>query len=172
MTLQDEIICGQVFKLMLYSSSEKTTPPPSQDTAAKGLDMSENKEYHRNETHQLGRIGPRPLWVLKLSILIRAIHQVGAAVFLAAYLLDYIPAVPPAYLFLALITGVALLFTEWLRHREIYRELSGLGTFIKLVLLGIAFHGFLPQTLTVVCAFLLASVCSHAPKQYRHRLLF
>lgn len=134
--------------------------------------MSENKESLRHETQRLGRIGPRPFWVLKLSIVIRAIHQVGAAVFLVAYLLDDIPAVPPVYLLLALISGVALLFTEWLRHREIYRELSGLSTFVKLLLLGIAFHGYLPQTATVVCAFLLASISSHAPKQYRHRVLF
>ena len=134
--------------------------------------MSENKETFHHEAQRLGKIGPRPLWVLKLSILIRAVHQVGAAVFLVAYLLDDIPAVPQAYFLLALITGVALLFTEWLRHREIYRELSGLSTFVKLLLLGIAFHGFLPQTATVVCAFLLASICSHAPKQFRHRVLF
>ncbi len=134
--------------------------------------MSGNKEPLHQETQRLGRIGPRPLWVLKLSILIRAIHQVGAAVFLTAYLLEDIPAVPPVYLLLAFISGAALLFTEWLRHREIYRELSGMATFVKLLLLGIAFHGFLPQTATIVCAFLLASVASHAPKQYRHRVLF
>ena len=134
--------------------------------------MSENREPSYHETHRLGRIGSRPLWVLKLSIAIRAIHQIGAAVFLVSYLLDDIPAVPPAYLFLVMFTGFALLFTEWLRHREIYRELSGLGTFVKLILLGVAFHGFLPQTATVVCAFLLASICSHAPKQFRHRVLY
>jgi NhaP-type Na+/H+ or K+/H+ antiporter len=134
--------------------------------------MSANKENPGHETPQQGRIGPRPFWVLKLSILIRALHQVGAAVFLAAYLLDDIPAVPQMYLYLALISGVALFFTEWLRHREIYRELSGLGTFIKLLLLGTAFHGFLPQTAAIIGAFLLASICAHAPKQYRHRVLF
>ena len=134
--------------------------------------MSQTKEPVTHKTQRLGKIGPRPLWVLKLSILIRAIHQIGAAVFLTAYLLNDIPEVPQAYLLLALMTGVALLFTEWLRHREIYRELSGLGTFIKLLLLGIAFHGFLPQTAAVVAAFVLASICSHAPKQYRHRVLF
>jgi hypothetical protein len=170
--LQWEIIYGQVLKLMLYSSPEGPHPPPNYKSTSKDDHMSENKEPLRHETHRLGRIGQRPMWVLALSICIRAIHQVGAAVFLVAYLLDDIPAVPPVYLSLALISGVALLFTEWLRHREIYRELSGLGTFIKLILLGIAFHGLLPQTATVICAFLLASICSHAPKQYRHRLLF
>lgn len=134
--------------------------------------MSENKKSYFNDNQRMGRIGPRPLWVLKLSIVIRAIHQIGAAVFLAAYLLDDIPAVPPDYLLLAVISGVFLLFTEWLRHRQIHRELSGLGTMVKLLLLGVGFHGLLPQTATVVCAFLVASICSHAPKQFRHRLLY
>lgn len=120
----------------------------------------------------MGKIGPRPLWVLKLSILIRAIHQIGAAVFLVAYLLDTVPVVPPFYFLLTILSGGALMFTEWLRHREIYRELTGLSTFIKLILIGAAFHNILPQTATVVAAFLLASICSHAPKQYRHRVFF
>ena len=134
--------------------------------------MTENNKSFFNDDQRMGRIGPRPFWVLKVSIMIRAIHQIGAAVFLAAYLLDDIPAVPPAYLLLAVISGVALLLTEWLRHRQIHRELSGLGTMIKLLLLGIGFHGLLPETATVICAFLVASICSHAPKQFRHRLLF
>lgn len=121
---------------------------------------------------RLGRIGYRPFWVLKLSILLRAIHQIGAAVFLASFLLDEIVAPPPLYLSLAMVSGVALLFAEWMRHREIYRELSGLSTFVKLILLGLAYHGIFPQTPTIIIAFFLASIASHAPKLYRHRLLF
>ena len=121
---------------------------------------------------RLGRIGYRPFWVLNLSILLRAIHQIGAAVFLASFLLDEIVAPPPQYLFLAMISGVALLFAEWMRHREIYRELSGLSTIVKLILLGLAYHHIFPQTPTIIIAFLLASIASHAPKLYRHRLLF
>ncbi len=125
-----------------------------------------------HEVSRLGRIGYRPFWVLKLSILLRAIHQIGAAVFLTSFLLDEILAPPPLYLYITLISGIALLFAEWMRHREIYRELSGISTLAKLVLLGLAYHEIFPQTPTIVIAFLLASIASHAPKLYRHRLLF
>lgn len=125
-----------------------------------------------NEKKQMGRIGNRPYWVLNLSILIRALHQVGAAVFITAYLLDEIPSPPKVFLALVMISGFALVFAEWLRHRQLFRELSGVITFLKLLLIGAAYHGYLPTTSTMVGAFLLASIGAHAPKLIRHRLLY
>lgn len=134
--------------------------------------MFKKKKAIAGQVEKMGRIGNRPYWVLALSIFIRAAHQVGAAVFLAAYLLGE-PG-PPSTFFLYLVTGsgAALVCTEWLRHREILREFSGVATFLKLVLLGLALHGLLPLKATVLIAFVLASVSSHAPKLLRHRLLF
>jgi hypothetical protein len=126
----------------------------------------------RENSERMGRIGDRPYWVLNCSILIRALHQVGAAVFLAAYLLDAIPGPPMAYVLVALFSGGLLLGTEWLRHRQIFRELAGMITIVKLLLLGAAYHGFLPLPATVLLAFLIASIGAHAPKKVRHRLLF
>jgi hypothetical protein len=121
---------------------------------------------------KMGRIGYRPYWVFNLSILIRALHQVGAAIFLAAFLLDVIPAPPSGYVTIAVLTGVLLFASEWLRHRQVHREFSGVVTLVKLLLLGAAYHGFLPAQGTVLLVFILASIGSHAPKQLRHRLLF
>lgn len=121
---------------------------------------------------KMGRIGDRPYWVLNLSILIRAVHQVGAAVFLAAYLLDAIPVPPALYVVIAFVSGGLLLGTEWLRHRQIFRELAGMISVVKLLLLGAAFHGFLPLPATVLLVFVFASIGAHAPKKVRHKLLF
>lgn len=120
----------------------------------------------------MGRIGQRPYWVLSLSIAIRAIHLVGAAVFLSSFLL--LDGARPSnfYMWLVLASGAALLFTEWMRHRQICRELSGASTLLKLILLGAAYHGFLPATESVLVVFVLAALASHAPKLVRHRLLF
>lgn len=123
-------------------------------------------------SEKMGRIGERPYWILNFSILIRAVHQVGAAVFLAAYLLDAVPGPPLAYVIVALISGGLLLGSEWLRHRQIFRELAGMITIVKLLLLGAAYHGFLPLPATVLLAFVIASIGAHAPKKVRHRLLF
>ena len=45
--------------------------------------MGETQKSMVCEKNTMGRIGDRPYWVLNLSILIRAVHQVGASVFLA-----------------------------------------------------------------------------------------
>jgi NhaP-type Na+/H+ or K+/H+ antiporter len=69
-------------------------------------------------------------------------------------------------------TGVVLFLAEWMRHRQICRELSGVTTFVKLLLLGAAYHGFLSAPVAVLLAFVIASVAAHAPKMIRHRLIF
>jgi hypothetical protein len=121
---------------------------------------------------KMGRIGDRPYWVLNLSLLTRAAHQVGAAVFLAAYLLDAMPRPPMGYVVAALLSGGLLFGFEWWRHRQLYKEVAGIITIGKVVVLGAAYHGFLPPQATVLLIFILASVGAHAPKQVRHKLLF
>jgi len=119
-----------------------------------------------------GRIGDRPLWALNATLLVRAAHQVGAGVFLAAYLLPGIPGPPRLYIAIAVASGILLALSEWMRHRQIFREIAGMVTLGKLVLLGAAMHGLLPPAGTVLAAFLLASIGAHATKAVRHRLLF
>lgn len=134
--------------------------------------MAETENATKRADGNMGRIGARPYWVLNLSIIIRALHQVGAAVFLASFLIDEITAPPILYLVLVAVSGVALVVTEAIRHRQIHRELSGAITLVKLLLLGAAYHGFLPATATVLVAFVLASMGAHAPKAIRHKLVF
>ncbi|MGB3212297.1 MAG: hypothetical protein WBB19_16465 [Desulforhopalus sp.] len=134
--------------------------------------MAEMRKKSECEGKKMGRIGHRPFWVLNLSILIRAVHQVGAAVFLTTYLLDEIVHPPSFYLVIVFSSGVALFFAEWMRHRQICRELSGVTTAVKLLLLGAAYHDFVSAPAAVLLAFVLASIGAHAPKMVRHRLLF
>lgn len=127
-----------------------------------------------DETSAPPRMGPvahRPYWVVLFSVLIRALHQVAAAVYLSSFLLDGIFGPPPFYLWLSVVTGLALVITEGMRHRALYREVAGLATILKLVLLGIAYHGYLPPTATVMTAFLIAAIAAHLPKDLRHRLI-
>lgn len=132
--------------------------------------MAETENLPKSAGENMGRIGARPYWVLSLSIFIRALHQVGAAVFLTSFLVEEIATPPHLYLVLVAVTGVALVATEAMRHRQIHRELSGAITLVKLLLLGAAYHGFLSVTPTVLVAFVLASMGAHAPKAIRHKL--
>ena len=130
-----------------------------------------NSEEKRPST-ATGPVHPRPYGVVLLSVVIRAAHQVGAAVYLSSYLLEPITGPPVYYLWLSVASGLALLFTEGLRHPQMYREVSGFSTLVKIALLGIAYHGYLPGTATVVTAFIIAAIAAHLPKNIRHRLLY
>ena len=121
---------------------------------------------------RLGKKADRPYWVLMLSILVRAAHQVGAAVFLVSFLFGRSMKIPGFYLALVFVTGGMLLITEGMRHRQFFREIIGVSTMVKLILIGMAVHGRIGATILVITAFVLSSVCSHLPKKIRHRLLF
>ncbi len=134
--------------------------------------MAAGRQQGAGTAPACGRIGDRPYWVLLGSVAIRAVHQVGGGVVLASFLLDW-PAGPPAfYLWLAVLSGALLTATESLRHRQWYRELAGVSTLLKLLLLGAAYHRFLPAAPAVCAAFLLAAVAAHLPRELRHRLLY
>ena len=125
-----------------------------------------------NKNVKIGLISDRPYWFVYVSLLSRAIHQLGAAVFLATYILS--PGNLQAWrisLIVAAISGFLLLGAEAIRHRQFLREVFGLSTIFKLVLVGFAHHGWLPAIPSVSAAFLLASLVSHAPKAVRHRLI-
>jgi CHASE2 domain-containing sensor protein len=76
------------------------------------------------------------------------------------------------YLVLAGVTGVLLMTTEMLRHRQLLREPAGLTTLVKLVLMAMAIHGWLPAAPAMLTAFVLAAFFAHAPKHIRHLRLF
>lgn len=134
--------------------------------------MRQSIENKKENSANMGRIVDRPRWVLYVSLPIRAIHQIGAGVVLAAYLLGTLPGPPIFYLILAWVSGALLLLTEWMRHRQIFRELAGSITLLKILVIGAAYHGFLPPLETMLLAFFIASLGAHAPKQVRHKLLY
>lgn len=124
------------------------------------------------KTGNIGRIADRPQWCTYLSLVARAVHQIGAAVFLAIFLLDPVDhKVPLFYLVLTVASGFLLMGVEAIRHRQLLREISGLTTMVKLVIFGLAFHAWIPAVPAVLLAFFLTSIVSHAPKAFRHRLL-
>lgn len=134
--------------------------------------MTDRKDTKKVGDVRTGRKGDRPYWVFIFSIFVRAIHQVGAAVYLGSFLLGNSIDLPSMYLIIVSVSGVVLLMTEGVRHRQLLREVSGIITLIKLVLLGLAFHGWVSAIPAILFSFILASLCSHAPKSIRHRLLF
>ena len=128
-------------------------------------------EKRKTKEVTMGRVVDRPYWLLNVSVFVRAAHLVGAAVFLASFLFSEVP-LPLFYLLLTIVSGGGLVGTEFMRHRQLYREFAGLVTIVKMILLGAAYHGLIPGTPAVLCAFILASWGAHVPKKMRHRLLF
>lgn len=120
---------------------------------------------------KLGRKADRPYWVMILSVLVRSVHQIGAGVFISSFLFGVPKPLPGFYTALASVTGVILLITECIRHRQYFRELIGISTIIKLVLIGMIIHAGIAVKLLAIVAFVIASVSSHLPKNIRHRLI-
>jgi len=120
---------------------------------------------------RLGRTVQRPYWLLTTSILLRACHQIGASVFLCSFLFGSVDRIPQWGSYLAVASGIFLLAAEATRHRQIYREVSGMVTIVKCVLLGVAVHGLVPAAPTVLVAYLAASIGAHAPKNIRHKII-
>lgn len=133
--------------------------------------MKAVKPEKENGEVTLGRIGDRPVWVLHGSNVVRTIHQIGGAVFLTSFLVKDAFVLSRFFLVLVLVSGCLLFVAEGMRHRQIFRELTGVMTFIKLLLLGFAFHGYWEPGILVLIAFVLASMSSHAPRNIRHRIL-
>ncbi len=134
--------------------------------------MGAAEEKGKRQEPVLGSVYHRPAWVLYLSIGIRAAHQVGAAIFFAVFLIGREHQSWNFYLYLTVFTGLALCCTEGMRHRQLLREVAGMATVLKCLLIGLAFHGFpWPRTM-VLLGFVLASLAAHAPKNIRHRLLW
>ncbi len=127
---------------------------------------------HSTKDSLLGRVEYRPLWALHVSNMFRALHQVAGAVFLTSCLFHNDTLHPLLFLLLSTGSGILLLSFEAIRHRQIWRELTGIVTFGKLILLGLAYHGIWRADILCLAAFILASLASHAPRYIRHRLLF
>lgn len=119
---------------------------------------------------RLGRVGNRPLPRLWLSIVIRALQQLSAGFYLGTVFLQ--GGNNRQMLFCTVISGGFLLVAESLRHRQMYREVTGLMTCIKCVLLGWVAHGLMYSQWLLVAVFFFAAIVGHAPKNIRHRIFF
>ena len=134
--------------------------------------MAEAGKRRGNSSGQRsGRIGPRPYWVLLVSVAVRAVHQVGAAMVLASCLLGDGVLTLDRYFVVAAVSGVLLVGSEWLRHRQLYREVAGLTTLLKCLILAAVVHGLVPAVPWLPVAFVAACLAAHAPREIRHHLL-
>lgn len=123
------------------------------------------------EERRFGRTGERSYGMLMFSVIIRAVHQIGAAIFLATHLLHWEGGNVRLYTLMVMTSGLILVVTEWLRHRQLYREVAGMVTMGKCLMLAAVIHGLIPGEPFVLIVFVVASLGAHAPKNIRHRLL-
>ena len=121
---------------------------------------------------KLGKTGDRPHWIRSGSVFIRAAHLLAASAVAGVYLLSVEDADARFWWILAAGSGVLLLLAEFLRHQELYREVAGWSTIVKLVLIGMI--PVLPAAgfWLMSAAFVVAVLGAHAPRRWRHRKLF
>ncbi len=117
----------------------------------------------------LGRVGDRPFWVRSVSVFVRAVHLLAASAVAGAFILGHGETLGHAWWAVAGLSGVLLLGTEGMRHRELYRETAGHATALKLTLIAaIAFAPGIAVWL-MSAAVVVAALGAHAPRRWRHR---
>ena len=114
----------------------------------------------------------RPSTIRTGSVFVRALHLLAASAVAGGYLLSGEVEVPLGWWIAAGVSGVVLLAAECSRHRELYRELAGWATLVKLGLIGVV--PILPGVASpwlMGAAFVVAVLGAHSPKVWRHRRL-
>lgn len=121
---------------------------------------------------ELDKMGDRPSRVRIGSVFVRAVHLLAASAVAGACLLNVEGTGVRTWWFVAAISGVLLLAAEFIQHAELYRELAGWSTILKLVLIGgiVAAPAAAPWLMSA--AFVVAVLGAHAPRRWRHRRLF
>jgi hypothetical protein len=111
-------------------------------------------------------------WRRWLGILMRTAHLVGVVWMGAAYLGPAAPAAGGQGAVLVLVSGVALLLSEWLDRRIRLSELAGVVVLTKLAAVGwMALGGAGAQPL-FWAVLVLSAISSHAPRELRHWPVF
>jgi hypothetical protein len=121
---------------------------------------------------RLGRTGDRPLWIRTGSVYVRAVHLLAASAIAGVCLLGVSDADLLAWWIAAAVSGVLLVVAEALRHRELWREVAGWATVLKLVLIALipALPAASPWLMSA--AFIVAVIGAHSPRKWRHRKVF
>lgn len=107
-----------------------------------------------------------------IAVFIRAIHLTASAVILGGFFVKGSFADIRIFIYLSLASGLLLLVMEWLRHPQLFAELAGWSTILKISLLVIAgiYHQFaIPLLFT---AFIVSCIGAHLPKNWRMRRMF
>ena len=121
---------------------------------------------------KLGKVGDRPFWIRTGSVFIRAAHLLAASAVAGVYLWNVEATGVHTWWIVAGVSGVLLLVAESIRHRELYRELAGWATILKLILVGGIFAAPAAATWLMSAAFVVAVLGAHCPGRWRHRKLF
>lgn len=124
------------------------------------------------ENIKLGKVGERPFWIRTGSVFVRAAHLLAASAVLGACLWGVEGRGLHAWWLCAGISGVLLVIAEFVKHLELYREVAGWSTLLKLVVLACCFVVPVGAPWLMAGAFVIAVVGAHSPRVWRHRRLF
>ena len=118
-----------------------------------------------------GRHRDLPEWARLGSVVVRAGHIAGFAVIAGAAVAGAAPPAIHAWWALVAGTGVLLAASEWASHPDLWRQLSGWATLLKVALIAVA--AALPGAAVplVLAAIVVSALGSHLPKRWRQRLI-
>ena len=109
---------------------------------------------------------------MAMRITLRALHIMTTGVFLGGHIFHQSNAVLEPWLWVAILSGLAILLTDIYSSFAVLFEIRGLVVLIKILLLCLIPFFWEQRIFLLVLILFIGAISSHMPKRYRHKLLF
>ena len=109
---------------------------------------------------------------MAMRLSLRALHIMTTGVFLGGHIFHQPISVLEPWLWVAILSGLAILLTDIYSSFAVLFEIRGLVVLLKIVLISLIPFFWDQRIFILVLMLFIGAISSHMPKRYRHKLLF
>ncbi len=109
---------------------------------------------------------------MAMRLSLRALHIMTTGVFLGGHIFHQPISVLEPWLWVAILSGLAILLTDIYSSFAVLFEIRGLVVLLKIALLSLIPFFWEQRIFILVLILFIGAISSHMPKRYRHKLLF
>jgi len=109
---------------------------------------------------------------MAMRLSLRALHIMTTGVFLGGHIFHQPISVLEPWLWVAILSGLAILLTDIYSSFAVLFEIRGLVVLLKIVLISLIPFFWDQRIFILVLILFIGAISSHMPKRYRHKLLF
>ena len=109
---------------------------------------------------------------MAMRLSLRALHIMTTGVFLGGHIFHQPISVLEPWLWVAILSGLAILLTDIYSSFAVLFEIRGLVVLLKIVLISLIPFFWDQRIFILVLILFIGAISSHMPNRYRHKLLF